>query len=156
MTLDDLIAAYIEARNAVEWEAEKRGLLPLTNDMTSAGVTSIVRALRDEFERIMHPGDDWNRKGIVETFNEILGEQSPEVKAAGGPASDDGRMTDAGVDSLPADVWPSTPAADASQVCEWTQLLNGVWTAHGVGWLHRLGQTRCDNCKLPIKFTEAK
>ena len=48
MTVDDLIGAYIEASNAVVWEAEKRGLCPMTLDMHRIGVTAIVRALRDE------------------------------------------------------------------------------------------------------------
>ena len=88
MTVDDLIAAYIEARNAVEWGAEKRGLLPLTNDMSRAGVRAVVVALRDEI---------WTRIGCVEAndiINEILGSRAGE-KVAGGSSRDASKATEA-------------------------------------------------------------
>lgn len=45
-----------------------------------------------------------------------LGDSSLNEKVAGGPTREDERATDAGFDSLPADVGPSTPAAPAPTV----------------------------------------
>jgi hypothetical protein len=52
-----------------------------------AGIRAVVEALRDEFGRIMHPSDDWNRMGVVDVFNEILasdGVEAPAIRAAAG------------------------------------------------------------------------
>lgn len=49
-------------------------------------------------------------------INEILAPREGGSREAGGPTREDGRTTEAGFDSLPADVGPSTPAAPAPTV----------------------------------------
>ena len=114
-----------------------------------AGIAAVVRALRDEFGRIMYPGDDWNRQGILEQFEEILGAAGDE--AAGGPTREDGQASQ-GAASTPA-------AAPAPDVC--------VWLPHHQTGMGMLFVSKCDrelhfvtasgdcpSCGLPIKFTE--
>ncbi len=51
-TVDELIGVYIEASNAVVWEAEKRGLCPMTLDMQRAGIAAVIRALAPDDDEI--------------------------------------------------------------------------------------------------------
>ena len=125
----------------------------------NAGIAAVIRALRDEFGRIMYPGDDWNRQGILEQFDQILA-TSEGGQAAGGPTREDGRTTDAGFDSLPADVEPLTPAATAP-VCVWTKYMNGAATTScQTIYCLEVGDKKpgddCPLCWREIKFTEAQ
>lgn len=152
-TVDELIGVYIEASNAVVWEAEKRGLCPMTLDMQRAGIAAVVRAVRDEFGRIMYPGDDWNRQGILEQFEVILGDAGNE-KVAGGPTREDGP---GGVEQAVPAVTPAT--AHAPAVCVWTDVGDAYRSACGrshFAWTSRDGVVVCPECKAPIKFTEAQ
>ena len=153
-TVDELIGVYIEASNAVVWEAEKRGLCPMTLDMQRAGIAAVVRAVRDEFGRIMYPGDDWNRQGILEQFEVILGDTA-EARSAGVLAveSREGAMISEA---------PEAPATDpAPAVCVWTPQDEGpaheIWKT-GCGTMYERAKSTgwCNKCKAPIKFTEAK
>ena len=69
-----------------------------------AGIAAVIRALRDEFGRIMYPGDDWNRQGIMEQFDQILGEAVEKV---------------VGTDTAkPEAIERSTPATDPCPHCK--------------------------------------
>lgn len=137
-TVEDLKQVYIDA-------------LCASDGAISAGIAAVVRALRDEFGRIMYPGDDWNRQGILEQFDQILGAAGDEV--AGGSTREDGRATDAGFDSLPADVGPSTPATD---ICEWEKLRNsfGFKVSCSTKWLmnENYGGDMCPLCDKRIEY----
>ncbi len=167
MTVEELIGVYIEASNAVVWEAEKRGLCPMTLDMQRAGVTAIVRALRDEFGRIMEPSDDWNRMGVVDVFNDILlGDAGEKVGTHGSPELDeDARKLEAmGQDPGMTieeflDEHFRPPATDAAPaVCEWRGSKDGQLAYMGctkrLEWTY--DRRKCPTCGKPIRFTEAK
>lgn len=85
-TVDELIGVYIEAANAVVWEAEKRGLCPMTLDMQRAGIAAVIRALRDEIVpermRITRANDTCTRSSLRRYFNEILGDAGTATAGA--------------------------------------------------------------------------
>lgn len=146
MTVDDLMTLFQSARqgtrdwNGTEWVGVYGG--------DRAGVTAIVRALRDEI---------WTRIGCVEAndiINEILGSDAEEKVAEGIAERADEQRADA----------PATdPIRDAAPaVC--------VWTAQDEGPAHEIWKAECCDtmfersgspgwclvCRAPIKFTEAK
>ena len=146
MTLDELIGVYIEASNAVVWEAEKRGLCPMTLDMQRAGVTAIVRALRDETRHMT-----LNRDGLEELFTQILGIAAEEKVAEGIAERADEQRADA----------PATdPIRDAAPaVCVWTgeeyvTYSTSCESEHEVD-PHKAPPTYCPSCGKPITFKEA-
>ena len=106
------------------------------NDVTDygnaerAGVTAIVRALRDE---IVPDGEWWDHADVKGWFNEILGDAGEKV-----------------ADAAPAVcVW--TPYTDEPLGADWWRTCKDV--------RHRYkfdGHHPCASCGKPIKFTEAK
>lgn len=88
MTVDDLMALAKKARTRAYSDGLRDNKTVTLDDVERAGVTAIVRALRDEFSRIMDPGDDWNRMGVVDVFNDILLGDAGE-KVAGGSTRED-------------------------------------------------------------------
>ena len=156
MTIDDLIAAYIEARNAVEWEAEKRGLLPLTNEMNRAGVTAIVRVLRDEtcgnIESNQSAAEAWA------IFEAILGDAGEKV--AGNNEGYSHAEPSPATDTMPP-LYKMLEMPDAAPaVCVWTgeeyvTYSTSCESEHEVD-PHKAPPTYCPSCGLPIAFTEAK
>lgn len=146
MTVDGLIGVYIEATNAVVWEAEKRGLCPMTLDMQRAGVTAIIRALRDEFRE---------EYGMWERFTKILGSD-----AAPAPQANTVELSQAYVSQIEQSRTEAHRNA-APAVCVWTKHAEKRWSIqcspHGFfnPTPKRLAAERCAMCKAPIKFTEA-
>ena len=112
-TVDELIGVYIEASNAVVWEAEKRGLCPMTLDMQRAGIAAVVRAVRDEMTKLgeLEFQDSWT---VLRKFNEILGYAGDE--AAGGSSSNADKATEAG-GARCATTSASAPATTHCPVC---------------------------------------
>jgi hypothetical protein len=70
VTLDTLLSDFDAA--VMRAQLDNREDLPAWAHRR-AGLVAVVKALRDEFGRIMEPSDDWNRMGVVDVFNEILG-----------------------------------------------------------------------------------
>lgn len=54
MTLDDLVARYIEATTDVVHEAERRGLCPIGIEMSRAGVRAVLEALHPRLELYLY------------------------------------------------------------------------------------------------------
>lgn len=124
----------------------------------SAGIAAVVRAVRDEFGRIMYPGDDWNRQGILEQFDQILGD-AEAGKVAGGPTREDGRAE--GVLVASSGCTPEalvTSATDpAPALCLWRvhhETRNGpLYVSQCDGeWRHATADPRCPSCKKEIFF----
>ena len=96
MTLDDLARLICETQNVDGFKCTCP--VPFEPDWCNgnrakAQARAVVRALRDEFGRIMEPSDDWNRMGVVDVFNEILGDAGEKV--AGGSSRDASKATEA-------------------------------------------------------------
>ena len=146
--LVERVARAIAPCDKVEGWGRCEAVCPACDENARAGIAAVVRALRDEFGRIMYPGDDWNRQGILEQFDQILGAAGDEVA----------HICD-------GDEGPSlhqTPAtAPAPAVCEWTPQDEGpaheIWKT-GCGTMYERAKSTgwCSKCKAPIKFTEAK
>ncbi len=138
MTLDELMKIFHEAQHEFTYTAPGIG----GDRIDRAGVTAIVRALRDETRHMT-----LNRDSLEELFTQILGDAGEKV------AEYTGGMNDLSV----------TPATDpAPAVCVWTKHAEKRWsiqcTPHGFfnPTPKRLAAERCAMCKAPIKFTEAK
>lgn len=158
------------------------GTFATEQDCRRAGIAAVVRALRDEVEKIW-TSEDMGCGPILSVFNQILGDAGNE-KVAGGSSSNADKATEAGgarcattcasapaTDPCPRCGYPAQDQCDspgcnidpAPAVCEWREIsvLDGIdhySTKHGVK--NRLHLYRkddvCPNCKAPIKFTEAK
>ena len=172
MTVDDLIAAYIEARNAVEWGAEKRGLLPLTNDMSRAGVTAIVRALRDTMVQVHLDGQEFGYADegtairgaeivVDRAINEILGDAGEKVAEGNLTNPSEGRVIAPATDPYE----PITGVTDyhrgkttdaAPAVCVW-KLADPDVVESGCGQPYSAEVMRdiCPSCGKPIAFKDA-
>ena len=102
-TVDDLVRLYEEHRNCKKLDPKAHAM------------RVVVTALRDEFTKLgtLEFQDSW---AVLKKFEEILAPREGGRREAGGPTREDGRTTEAGFDSLPADVGPSTPAAPAPTV----------------------------------------
>jgi len=183
VTVDDLIGVYIEASNAVVWEAEKRDLCPMSRDIQRAGVIAIVRALRSELAIAHNEGGfmmattkqcngpayaDWRINSILGDAGEKVAEMpdlpTRTVQLTGvtrsqrpdiqfEPATDAAPAFYAGQDPK---ISLNTDAAPA--VCEWTSRGRnepGFYsTPHGIRHMS-LRHDSCVSCGKPIKFTEA-
>lgn len=181
-TVDELIGVYIEASNAVVWEAEKCGLCPMTLDMQRAGIAAVIRALRDA---VILKIDAHNGCGILATetaidatrdvFNEILDSDAGNEKVAGACADgtvvqrqrygENDRQSKDGAEVSPRHPDPATDPAPA--VCEWVfvhRMEADEWTDYrlyrqscdGEEYATRSALQSCPSCGKPIKFTEAK
>ena len=144
-TVDDLVRVFeIAHYGAANGPADKTRL--------RAGIAAVVRALRDEFGRIMYPGDDWNRQGILEQFDQILGAAGDEV------ATQRERMQRILDDQLKNQ--PLPPAADpAPTVCGWRKVeikgpLDPNWWSD-CARPYDYERSVC-GCGKPIRFVEGK
>jgi hypothetical protein len=140
VTVDDLVKVYCDAFYAQRDKAPEKGI----TEADRAGVTAIVRALRDEIVS----------RTARNTLDQILGDAGEKV--AGG---------------LPDDAVPiplmrpesaiSAPATDAAPaVCVWTgeeyvTYSTSCESEHEVD-PHKAPPTYCPSCGKPIAFTEAK
>lgn len=155
-TVDELIGVYIEASNAVVWEAEKRGLCPMTLDMQRAGIAAVVRELMEHFVTGASTYA-WDADDLHAEFMKLLGTAGDEV--AGGPTREDGRSVEQlAATSSHAVTAPATAPAPA--VCEWTpQRSLPDWRLTSCGMVCTEQSNRngkCQSCGKPIKFTEAQ
>ena len=145
MTVDDLVKVYCDAFYAQRDKAPEKGI----TEADRAGVTAIVRALRDETRHMT-----LNRDGLEELFTQILGDAGEKV--AGGSTREDGP---GGVEQAVPALTLATAAAPA--VCVWNPNAKGWWVAScdkrysfRKSALSKLSE--CPECNAPIKFTEAK
>ena len=107
-TVDELIGVYIEASNAVVWEAEKRGLCPMTLDMQRAGIAAVVSELMEHFVTGASTYA-WDADDLHAEFMKILGDAGAE-KVAGGSTREDEKAVEAAGDKGPVTV--NSPATD--------------------------------------------
>jgi len=144
MTLDELFEKYYEA-----WSAVARQTDGDRQSAGRAGVTAIVRALRDELSKC-----DWDEgENMIDALDEILGDAGAE-KVAGGSTREDGP---GGVEQAVPALTLATDAAPA--VCEWTgeeyvTYSTSCESEHEVD-PHKAPPTYCPSCGKPIAFTEA-
>lgn len=149
----------------------------MTEETDDAGMRAVVRALRDEIDRIWID-EDMGCGTILDVFNQILGDAGDEV--VGGSANTvDAQQCQTSTPSPATDPCPRCgyPAQDqcdspgcnidpAPDVCEWRDdAYIGCFTtscSDDAAW-NRLGGTPkdegynfCPSCGKPIKFTEAK
>lgn len=152
-TVEDLVKIGRAARTA--YIMQHQGVAGTLPDAERAATVAIVRALRDEFGRLIDPTDEWNREGILWLFNEIiLGSDAGEKVAVAGQSSvtEPDHIVDANK------MVPATAPAPA--VCVWTQ--RGVnepgfySTPHGIRHHIFFGRMPCPVCGGFIKFAEAK
>lgn len=117
---------------------------------TRVRLARVIAALRDELTSVSRLRD------VQRLFEEILASEGGQ--AAGGPTSNDGHSSEAGV-VLAAESAATTPAAPAP-VCEWVSLWRSsdYSTPHGARNLVCLwpDAERCPSCGLRISFTEAQ
>jgi hypothetical protein len=144
VTLDQLLSDFDAA--VMRAQLDNREELPAWAHRR-AGLVAVVKALRDEFGRIMDPGDDWNRMGVVDVFNEILGSDAGE-KVAGNQwtASTQPPMRNNATNAAPA-------------VCEWTmdnriQRYRPQCNSEGV-YHPAYARVICPHCSRRVKLTEA-
>lgn len=123
MTVDDLMTLAKKARTRAYSDGLRDNKTATLDDMERAGVTAIVRALRDEFGNRMKRAVIWDRNSVAFVFNEILGTLGQRhadcdagEKVAGGSTREDGRKDNGCL--TPAGPKPATDAAPA--VCEIT------------------------------------
>jgi len=174
VTVDDLIGAYIEASNAVVWEAEKRGLCPMSQDMHRAGVTAIVRALRDEIvppTKSRAASSTMLTRHVLAGFDEILGDAGEKVAEMPDLPTRTVQLTgvtksrrpdiqfEPATDAAPAfyagqdpKISLNTDAAPA--VCEWRGSKDGQLAYMGctkrLEWTY--DRRKCPSCGKPIAF----
>ena len=148
MTVEDLMMIY----DAAIGGARRMG------QQHRVGVTAIVRALRDELNRV-----DWDlHESAIEVLDEILGSDAGEkVGTHGSPELDeDARKLEAmGQDpgmTLEELLAPATDAAP--DVCVWIDQVKGMAWAGCNNKLYPIKSAvnGCNGCGKPIKFTEAK
>ena len=176
-TVDELHEIYRNARLGEIFAAKDEELVTDVRERAErAGIAAVVRALRDEVDRIWID-EDMGCGTILDVFNQILGDAGVQerhltvqeqniihsalrrsVKVAG--AERVGTPTSAVAQA-------KTPAtAPAPDVCEWRDdAYIGCFTtscSDDAAW-NRLGGTPkdegynfCPSCGKPIKFTEAK
>jgi len=154
VTVDDLVKVYCDAFYAQRDKAPEKGI----TEADRAGVTAIVRALRDETRHMT-----LNRDGLEELFTQILGDAGEKVGTHGSPELDeDARKLEAmGQDpgmTLEELLEPATDAAPA--VCVWTgeeyvTYSTSCESEHEVD-PHKAPPTYCPSCGKPIAFTEAQ
>jgi hypothetical protein len=151
MTLYDLCRLYDEG-----YENRARLEFPtpeMKRAMHRAGIRAVVEALRDKM------GFDYRECGDCvrndKLFDEILGSDGVDEKAAGGPTSNDGHVAG----SLGAGQHGATPAADKREwrpVCIWEPDGRNLWFARCDKQMgHRsypVAPTVCPSCGKPIKF----
>ncbi len=168
MTLDELMKIFHEAQHEFTYTAPGIG----GDRIDRAGVTAIVRALRDElcvfYEDEMVIRDTWE---LYQEFNEILGVAESEKASGSGPASvhtqeqrPDPQVA-GGANAVDAQQCQTntTPATDpAPAVCVWRfNLERSVWRTHCGQYYgpfqagDREPMKHCFHCSAPIKFTEA-
>jgi hypothetical protein len=153
MSIDELVTTFTVAY----WGANNG---PADRTNARAGVTAIVRALRDEIDRIW-TSDDMGCGTIIAVFNEILGSDAGE-KVAEMPDLPTRTVQLTGITKSQRPDIQFEPATDAAPaVCEWTKGFetyeNRKWWRAACG--HSFyGTPTFENCKCgkPIKFTEAK
>lgn len=92
-TVDELIGVYIEASNAVVWEAEKRGLCPMTLDMQRAGIAAVVSELMEHFVTGASTYA-WDADDLHAEFMKILGAAGDEAAAACATSQTEGEVHD--------------------------------------------------------------
>ncbi len=172
MTVDDLVKVYCDAFYAQRDKAPEKGI----TEADRAGVTAIVRALRDETRHMT-----LNRDGLEELFTQILGSDAEEKVAEGIAERADEQRADAPatdpirdavamargralvVDDIPilnklaAAMKAATDAAPA--VCVWTDYVRGSEPGCAPEkTFYSTAQTGdpCPSCGKPIAFKEAK
>lgn len=151
MTLDDLAEVYESAvaKRYMEWVNAPEGSGHITNDiLRRAGVTAIIRALRDEFRE---------EYGMWERFTKILGSD-----AAPAPQANTVELSQAFVSQIEQSR-TEAHRNTAPAVCEWTwerpsfaSYYGWYRTSHGERTRAYSSLGKCIACGLPIKFTEAK
>jgi len=92
-TVEELIGVYIEASNAVVWEAEKRGLCPMTLDMQRAGIAAVVSELMEHFVTGASTYA-WDADDLHAEFMKILGAAGDEAAAACATSQTEGEVHD--------------------------------------------------------------
>lgn len=157
-TMDELCDVFGQASGAEyeRWLLRGRGVPDPSTHMRRAGIAAVVRALRDEIDRIWI-GEDMGCGTILNVFNEILGDAGDEVAGAEGvemPTSAVAQAKTPATDPAPAE------RSDATAVCEWTKRGDndpGFYsTPHGLCHINHLPKSGGCWCGNPIKFTEEK
>ena len=140
MTVDDLVKVYCDAFYAQRDKAPEKGI----TEADRAGVTAIVRALRDETRHMT-----LNRDGLEELFTQILGDAGEKVAEGIAERADEQR----------ADAPATDPIRDAAPaVCVWTgeeyvTYSTSCESEHEVD-PHKAPPTHCPSCGKPIRFRE--
>lgn len=114
-TVDELMVIYDAAHEKALGEAQvNENFIEVMRRAQRAGIRAVIAALRDEFGRIMYPGDDWNRQGILEQFDQILAPREGG-QAAGGSTSNASKAIGEGGASVPGTPTPAAPAPTVGQ-----------------------------------------
>ena len=156
MTIDDLVWVYLDAFSDEMDRTEAEG------DMERAGVTAIVRALRDEIFDA-RGNASYGSLAIYDLFNEILGSDAGEKVAEGNFTNpSEGRVIAPATDPAYTGGMNDLCVTDAAPaVCEWTGGITAFPmsgcnpSAAYINRNYRDGDM-CPLCDKPIKFTEAK